>query len=161
MRNLGAPHSTVIAKSGHLSSHKLHLMQSSGRATLTFPPSISRQFFGQKATQISQPLHHLRLTLIIARFFSAAWLSATPTTSDQAYPTLQKRYYHHSKNTVRNWKQYIPGRVTLQAFLNAIANFIQDSENGAGARNRTADLRITSALLYQLSYASPHKQISI
>src|SRR5262245_24357263 len=28
---------------------------------------------------------------------------------------------------------------------------------GAGARNRTADLRITSALLYRLSYTSPQK----
>ncbi len=28
-------------------------------------------------------------------------------------------------------------------------------QDGAGERNRTADLRITSALLYQLSYTSP------
>jgi hypothetical protein len=75
-------------------------MQSSGRATLTFPPSISRQFFGQKATQISQPLHQLRLTFMIACFFSAAWLSATPITSDQVYFTPQKRYVHSAKDLV-------------------------------------------------------------
>ena len=31
-------------------------------------------------------------------------------------------------------------------------------ETGAGARNRTADLRITNALLYRLSYASSERQ---
>ena len=31
-------------------------------------------------------------------------------------------------------------------------------ENGAGARNRTADLRITNALLYRLSYASSERR---
>jgi hypothetical protein len=31
---------------------------------------------------------------------------------------------------------------------------LSQKQNGAGGRNRTPDLRITSALLYQLSYAS-------
>lgn len=36
-------------------------------------------------------------------------------------------------------------------------NFSQQIvENGAGERNRTTDLRITNALLYQLSYTGNH-----
>ena len=34
----------------------------------------------------------------------------------------------------------------------------RDFPGGAGERNRTADLRITSALLYLLSYTSPWSQ---
>lgn len=33
------------------------------------------------------------------------------------------------------------------------------TKNGAGGRNRTPDLLITSQLLYQLSYASPHSPL--
>jgi hypothetical protein len=31
---------------------------------------------------------------------------------------------------------------------------MKQGKNGAGERNRTSDLRVTSALLYQLSYSS-------
>ena len=34
-----------------------------------------------------------------------------------------------------------------------LASIIQGGENGAGTKNRTRDLLITSQLLYQLSYA--------
>jgi len=70
------PYSTVIAKSGQRNSQSMHLLQSSGRATFTFPPSISSTFLGQKATQISQPLHHPILTLMITGFFEAGAPSA-------------------------------------------------------------------------------------
>jgi hypothetical protein len=49
----------------------MHFMQSSGRATLHLPPSITRQSLGQNATQIPQPLHQLVFTVMTAGFFEA------------------------------------------------------------------------------------------
>jgi hypothetical protein len=49
----------------------MHFIQSPGLATFAFPPSISSTALGQKATQISQPLHHLVLTVITAGLFEA------------------------------------------------------------------------------------------
>src|SRR5512137_1924737 len=57
---------TLIAKSGHSSSHCMHLMQSSGRTTLTRKTSISRTFFGQNSTQMLHPLQLRSMTSSLA-----------------------------------------------------------------------------------------------
>jgi len=52
-----------MAKSGHLSSHILHPMQSSGLAANTFSFFSSSTFFGQRATHMLQPLQYFALTM--------------------------------------------------------------------------------------------------
>jgi hypothetical protein len=55
-----------MAKSGHSSSHCMHLMQSWGRGTVTRKTSISRTFFGQNSTQMLHPLQLRSITSILA-----------------------------------------------------------------------------------------------
>jgi len=65
-----------MARSGHLNSHNLHAMQSSGLTATAFSSeSSSSTFFGQKCTQMPHPLHQflfIRCSFSLG-FFAMRW----------------------------------------------------------------------------------------
>jgi len=76
--------------------------------------------------------------------------SSITTTMKYAHPTPSHRRAAVEVLVVDPTSRLLADGVSEAAVVNAEVV----EENGAGARNRTADLRITNALLYQLSYTS-------